>query len=163
MDGLIVLFHRSRSWLDVVSWILCYFANNLFFLCNCCECCVGLIRKSFFLFVKRGKIISFKYFFLISFTLYSAHSRVSRGDLVLRHSVSHFPPKSRGIVLRAQRRACNGNIDLNKYFIFPRMGIEPTTSHVYSHTLSPAPRLASDNKFFNFPVACGILQKAVKK
>ena len=33
-------------------------------------------------------------FFLISFTLYPAHSRVGRGNLVLRHSVPHFLPNS---------------------------------------------------------------------
>ena len=30
----------------------------------------------------------------VSFTLYPAHSRVGRGNLVLRHSVSHFLPNS---------------------------------------------------------------------
>ena len=33
----------------------------------------------------------------ISFTLYPAHSRVGRGNLVLRHSVPHFLPNSGGI------------------------------------------------------------------
>ena len=36
-------------------------------------------------------------FFFISFTLYPAHSRVDWGNLVLRHSVPHFPPNSGGI------------------------------------------------------------------
>ena len=30
----------------------------------------------------------------ISFTLYAAHSRVGRGNLILRHSIPHFSPKS---------------------------------------------------------------------
>ena len=33
----------------------------------------------------------------ISFTLYTTHSRVGKGNLVLRHSVPHFPPSSGGI------------------------------------------------------------------
>ena len=33
----------------------------------------------------------------INFTLYPAHSRVGRGNLVLKHSVPHFPPSSGGI------------------------------------------------------------------
>ena len=33
----------------------------------------------------------------ISFTLYPAHSRVGRGNLVLRHSVPHFLPNSGAI------------------------------------------------------------------
>ena len=33
----------------------------------------------------------------ISFTLYFAHSRVGRGNLVLRHSFPHLPPNSGGI------------------------------------------------------------------
>ena len=36
-------------------------------------------------------------FIYVSFTLYSAHSRVGRGNLVVRHSVSHFLPNSGGI------------------------------------------------------------------
>ena len=32
-----------------------------------------------------------------SFMLYPVHSRVGRGNLVLRHSISHFPPKSGGV------------------------------------------------------------------
>ena len=34
---------------------------------------------------------------LINFTLYPAHSRVGRGNLLLRHSVPHFLPNSGGI------------------------------------------------------------------
>ena len=32
-----------------------------------------------------------------NFMLYPAHSRVGRGNLVLRHSVPHFSPSSGGI------------------------------------------------------------------
>ena len=35
--------------------------------------------------------------FFFSFTLYPTHSRVGRGNLVLRHSVPQFPPISGGI------------------------------------------------------------------
>ena len=38
-----------------------------------------------------------KYYFSFSFTLYPAHSRADRGNLVLRHSVPHFLPNSGGI------------------------------------------------------------------
>ena len=66
--------------------------------------------------------------FFFSFTLYPAHSRVGRGNLVLRHSVPHFLPNCVLEALRVEwqnstprltstpeRR--NGNINLNKYFI----------------------------------------------
>ena len=48
----------------------------------------------------------------ISFTLYPAHCRVGRSNLVLRHSVSHsLTPR---LSSTPQRR--NGNINLSKYF-----------------------------------------------
>ena len=34
---------------------------------------------------------------IISFTLYPAHRRIGRGNLVLRHFVTHLLPDSRGI------------------------------------------------------------------
>ena len=36
-------------------------------------------------------------YFFLSFKLYPAHSRVGRGNVVLRHSVPQFLPNSRGI------------------------------------------------------------------
>ena len=65
-------------------------------------------------------------FFFFSVTLYWAHNRISRGNLVLRHSVPNFPLNSGGIYCvlcgGIQHRALprhqneeNGNI---KYFIF---------------------------------------------
>ena len=39
----------------------------------------------------------------ISFTLYPAHSRVGRGNLVLRHTVPHFPPNFGGITPEYQK------------------------------------------------------------
>ena len=63
---------------------------------------------------------------LISFALYPAHCRVGRGNLVLNHSISHFPPKCGSILLTGgtQRRAFastlerrNRNLNLNKNFM----------------------------------------------
>ena len=57
----------------------------------------------------------------ISFTMYPTHSRVGRGILVLRHSILHFLPNSRGTECRVAHFALtlergNGNIHLSKYF-----------------------------------------------
>ena len=38
------------------------------------------------------------FFIKISFTLYPTHSRVGRGNLVLSHSVPHFPSNSAGFL-----------------------------------------------------------------
>ena len=52
-------------------------------------CCQHIYFK-----IKYGKIwIIFNF----SFTLYSASSRIGRGNLFLRHSVSHFPLNSGGL------------------------------------------------------------------
>ena len=62
--------------------------------------------------------------YYISFKLYPAHSRVSRGNLVLRQSFPHFLPKSGGIAwsvaelnaaLYSTPERRNGNIN---YYIF---------------------------------------------
>ena len=76
----------------------------------------------------------------ISFTLYPAH-RVGRGNLVLRHSVPHFPPNSGGIDCwwksmprfssTPERR--NGNINVNKYFIFSSGNRTHNQSILQSH------------------------------
>ena len=50
--------------------------------------------RTFYLNLKENK--------QISFTLYPTHSRVGRGNLVLRYSVPHFLPNSGG---KTQRRA----------------------------------------------------------
>ena len=63
----------------------------------------------------------------INFTLYPTHRRVSRGNLVLIHSVPHFPPNSRGI-------AC-------------LMGIEPTTNRVYAFLRHGRPQNILKNIF----------------
>ena len=61
----------------------------------------------------------------ISSTLYIAHSRVGRENLVSTQSVPHFPPNSGGItccVAKLNAALCldtfNENINLNKHFIF---------------------------------------------
>ena len=62
----------------------------------------------------------------MSFTLYLAHGKVGRRNLVIRHSVPDFLPNSGGItcwVAEINARFAstpeqrNGNINLNKYFI----------------------------------------------
>ena len=64
----------------------------------------------------------------INFTLYSAHniSCCGRGNLVLRHSVHHFPRNSGDIACGVELDATlcastpertNENINVNKYFI----------------------------------------------
>ena len=66
--------------------------------------------------------------------LYPAHSRVGRGNLVLRHSVPNFSLNSGSVACvgtqrRTEAKRRNGNIYVNIINIsFPRMGIEPTTS-----------------------------------
>ena len=60
-------------------------------------------------------ILCYKYFVKISFLLCPAHSRVDRGNLVLRHAVTHFPPNS-GVIASELNAALtpeqnNGNIN----------------------------------------------------
>ena len=50
--------------------------------------CILLYRVIIFYLITLSKI---------SFTLYPAHGRVGRGNLVLRHSVPNFPMNSGGI------------------------------------------------------------------
>ena len=50
-----------------------------------------------FIITVTEKIYCYIHTYLLSFTLFPAHSRVGRGNLVLRHSVAHFPPNSGGI------------------------------------------------------------------
>ena len=81
-------------------------------------------------------------FFFISFTLYLAHSRVGRGNLVLRHSVPHFLPNSGGIASwvtelnssTPERR--NGKINLSKYFISSSGDPTHNKSVLQSHFVS---------------------------
>ena len=52
----------------------------------------------------------------LSLTLYPAHSRIGRGNLMLRHSVPQFLPNSTVRFASAPERK-NRNISLSKYFI----------------------------------------------
>ena len=58
-------------------------------------CTIRLLRS----YLVQGMSLLFQYIHIkkISFTLYPAHSRVGRGNLVLRHSVPHCLPDSGGI------------------------------------------------------------------
>ena len=82
---------------------------------------------------------AFQYFLLLdifftSFALNPAHRRVCRGNLVVRHSVPHFPPSSGGIAccwrnstlrLASTPERGNENINVNKYFHFLEWGSNP--------------------------------------
>ena len=48
---------------------------------------------------------------IFSFTLYPAHSRVGRENLVLRHLVPHFLPNSGGIAFRVAELNAALNLD----------------------------------------------------
>ena len=56
---------------------------------------------------------------LFSFTLYSTHSREGKGNLLLRHSVTHIPPNSeggggiQGRRFASTTKRINENINLN--------------------------------------------------
>ena len=81
----------------------------------------------------------------ISFTLYPAHSKVGRGNLVLRHSVQPLSTNSGSIACweaKINATLCfatperkNENINLNKYFNSSYMVIALTASRFYSNTL----------------------------
>ena len=84
----------------------------------------------------------------LSFTLYPAHSSVDRGNIMLRHSVSHFPPNySRHSVLSGGTQ-CRGlpwcqskeMKILRNNNQFPRVEIEPATVAFQSHPYAPEPR-----------------------
>ena len=98
---------------------------------------------------------TFKFFirFLnISFTLYPAHSRVGRRNLVLRHSVPHFPPSFGGIAcwvaelnaaLCLDTRAKKWKYKCKKIFYFLEWGSNPQPLDFTVTLCAPAPRLAS--------------------
>ena len=96
------------------------------------ESCVKIDLSSFAFLYKD-------IFFVTSFTLYPARSRVGRGNLVLRHSLPTFCRilealrvewRNSTMLFDLTREWRNRNINLNKYSML-RMGIEPTTSRVY--------------------------------
>ena len=73
----------------------------------------------------------------ISFTLYPAHSRVGRRNILLRHSAPHFPPNSGSIEWRnSTPRFCTRVKKWNKFkqvFHTLEWGSN-TTSRVYNYT-----------------------------
>ena len=98
----------------VIRCLAFYFAKNLWFI---------------YVYWLRNILNTYEIKIYISFTLYPAHSRVGRGNLVLRHSVPQFPPNSGGIACWAELNNTrfastpegrNGNIHLSKYFISSR-------------------------------------------
>ena len=84
----------------------------------------------------------------ISFTLYPAHSRVGRGNLVLRHSIPPFLPNFGGIACWVAQLNAALCLDTrtkkwkDNIISFSRTGIEPTTSRFTVTFCAPAPRLA---------------------
>ena len=79
--------------------------------------------------------------------MYPAHSRVGRGNIVIRYSVPHFPPNFRGIACwMAEFNAglllwCQSEEMkiLRNNNLFPRVEIEPTTVALQT-PCAPAPR-----------------------
>ena len=78
----------------------------------------------------------------ISFTLYPAHSRVGRGNLVSRHSVPHFLPNSEGIacwvaernaVLWLDTRAKKRKYKFKQVFHLLEWGLNPQPVDLQSH------------------------------
>ena len=95
-----------------------------------------LKKMKFYIYLKKD--------IFFSFTLYPAHSRVGRGNVVLRHSVPHFPPSFFLEALRIEWRNStprfgstqegrNEIINVYKYWLFSSG--EPTTSRFCRHTL----------------------------
>ena len=62
-------------------------------------CLSGIMFSVIKLMTYREKLMTYRedYKAIYSFTLYPAHSRVGRRNLVLRHSVPHILPNSGGI------------------------------------------------------------------
>ena len=96
--------------------------------------------------VLHGVVAGGDHLLLDSFTLYPAHWRIGRGNLVLRQSVPHYPPciLSDG----TQRRICLDQSEEIKILniSFYRLRIEPTNFHVHTsqlHIHAPAPRLVN--------------------
>ena len=79
--------------------------------------------------LKKNNLFAF-----FSFTLYPAHSRERRGNLVLRHFVPHFPPNSGDInclVTQFYAALCHDTRGKKwKYKKFLWVEIDPTHKHV---------------------------------
>ena len=108
---LTIFENLNRFLLEFVSSIVNNCCNfQCFKNCNC--------DLNYFLLSVNDVIYILFIVFFFSFTLYLAHSRLGRGNLVLRHFVTHFLPNCVLTELNAapsERR--NENINLRKYFI----------------------------------------------
>ena len=77
----------------------------------------------------------------------SAHSRIARGNLVLRHSVPHFPPNSGDIACSPRHQSGEMEIQIKLIFHFLEWLSNPLVG--FTVTLcAPAPRLAQHNVIF---------------
>ena len=74
---------------------------------------------------------------MLVITLYPVHRRVGKGNLLLRQSVPHFPPNSGGIAWNGTRGTQRRALIRHQRHFISSVGIEPTTSRVYRHTLRP--------------------------
>ena len=92
-----------------------------------------------------------RYYIMISFTLYPAHSRVGRWNLVLRLSVLHFPPNSGDIAcwvaefnaaLVLDTRAKKCKYKFKWIFHLLEWGSSPQPVGFTVTLYGPAPRLA---------------------
>ena len=101
---------------------------------------ISLIRSKLRTIIYFFIIIIF--FFFFSFTLYLAHSRASRGYLLFRPTqlpLRRF--RSRLLTEFCRQRVLSGETRYQDeeikimYILFSLVRIEPTTCHVYSHTL----------------------------
>ena len=110
---------------------------------SCCGFCCFFLHLRHVLWKKMFLQKRNCHYFLYSFTLYSAYTRISRKRLVLRHSASHFSLNSGGIACWVTQLNTALSLDTRKKKLkiwnisFPRVGIEPTTCHVYSHPARP--------------------------
>ena len=101
------------------------------------------------------------YFFFYYFTLYPAHSRLDRGNIVLKYSITHFPPNSVGIARHHSEEMKILNIS------FPRLRYR-TYNLSYSHVCAPASQLASNKSrkqcnIHHFLLALRLLQCSTNK
>ena len=88
---------------------------------------------------------SINLYYLFSFTLYPVYRRVSRGNLVLRYSVLHFPPHFRGTEcwvaeLNAAFLAWNQSEEIKMLISnnsFPLCGDRNPQPSRYNYTLTP--------------------------
>ena len=120
----------SFSWLNIVCWIKIFADTNFTYL---------LLNRQNINDIFNAIFI---YYF---FTLFPAHSWVVRGNLVLRHTVTHYPPNSAGIAcwlaelngaLYLDTKAKKWKCKLSKYFISSRGDRTHNQSILQSYSVS---------------------------